>query len=184
VCSPISWAEFDTFKKDKIDTGEVTSGAMFGTKEELNGNYLYRMAGAVIGIYANSRAEAMYPVLTTDSDGAPLTGANNYTLTFPPGQLPPANAFWSVTMYKLPESLLVDNPINRYVINSPMLPNLIKNPDGGLTLYIQNSSPGEEQGPNWLPAPPGPFTIFMRVYWPKPEALDGTWQPPKLVKVS
>lgn len=179
-----AWAEFDAFKKDKIDTGEVTSGAMFGTKEELNGNYLYRMAGAVIGIYANSRAEAMYPVLTTDSDGAPLTGANNYTLTFPPGQLPPANAFWSVTMYKLPESLLVDNPISRYVINSPMLPNLIKNPDGGLTLYIQNSSPGEEQGPNWLPAPPGPFTIFMRVYWPKPEALDGTWQPPKLVKVS
>lgn len=179
-----AWAEFDAFKKDKIDTGEVTSGAMFGTKEELNGNYLYRMAGAVIGIYANSRAEAMYPVLTTDSDGAPLTGANNYTLTFPPGQLPPANAFWSVTMYKLPESLLVDNPINRYVINSPMLPNLIRNPDGGLTLYIQNSSPGEEQGPNWLPAPPGPFTIFMRVYWPKPEALDGTWQPPKLIKVS
>ena len=179
-----AWAEFDAFKKDKIDTGEVTSGAMFGTKEELNGNYLYRMAGAVIGIYANSRAEAMYPVLTTDSDGAPLTGANNYTLTFPPGQLPPANAFWSVTMYKLPESLLVDNPISRYVINSPMLPNLIKNPDGGLTLYIQNSSPGEEQGPNWLPAPPRPFTIFMRVYWPKPEALDGTWQPPKLVKVS
>ena len=179
-----AWAEFDAFKKDKIDTGEVTSGAMFGTKEELNGNYLYRMAGAVIGIYANSRAEAMYPVLTTDSDGAPLTGANNYTLTFPPGQLPPANAFWSVTMYKLPESLLVDNPINRYVINSPMLPNLIKNPDGGLTLYIQNSSPGDEEGPNWLPAPPGPFTIFMRVYWPKPEALDGTWQPPKLVKVS
>ena len=179
-----AWAEFDAFKKDKIDTGEVTSGAMFGTKEELNGNYLYRMAGAVIGIYANSRAEAMYPVLTTDADGAPLTGANDYTLTFPPGQLPPANAFWSVTMYKLPESLLVDNPINRYVINSPMLPSLIKNPDGGLTLYIQNSSPGEEQGPNWLPAPPGPFTIFMRVYWPKPEALDGTWQPPKLVKVS
>ena len=179
-----AWAEFATFKKDKIDTGEVTSGAMFGTKEELNGNYLYRMAGAVIGIYANSRAEAMYPVLSTDSDGAPLTGANNYTLTFPPGQLPPANAFWSVTMYKLPESLLVDNPINRYVINSPMLPNLIKNPDGGLTLYIQNSSPGEEVGPNWLPAPPGPFTIFMRVYWPRPEALDGTWQPPKLVKVS
>jgi len=179
-----AWAEFDAFKKDKIDTGEVTSGAMFGTKEELNGNYLYRMAGAVIGIYANSRAEAMYPVLTTDSDGAPLNGANNYTLTFPPGQLPPANAFWSVTMYKLPESLLVDNPISRYVINSPMLPNLIKNPDGGLTLYIRNSSPGEEQGPNWLPAPPGPFTIFMRVYWPKPEALDGTWQPPKLVKVS
>lgn len=179
-----AWAEFNTFKKDKVDTGEVKSGQLFGTREELNGNYLYRMAGAVIGIYANSNAEAMYPVLSTDSDGVPLTGANNYTLTFPAGQLPPANAFWSVTMYKMPESLLVDNPINRYVINSPMLPDLTTNPDGSLTIFVQNSSPGADKEANWLPAPEGPFTIFMRVYWPKPEALDGTWQPPKLVKTS
>lgn len=178
-----AWGEFATFKKDKIDTGEVKSGQLFGTKEQLNANYLYRMAGAVIGIYANSNAEAMYPVLSTDSDGAPLTGANKYTLTFPDGQLPPVNAFWSVTMYKLPESLLVDNPINRYVINSPMLPDLVKNPDGSLTLYIQNSPPESDRQPNWLPAPPGPFTVFMRLYWPTGDALDGTWQPPKLVKV-
>ncbi len=178
-----AWNEFATFKKDKIDTGEVKSGQLFGTREQLNGNYLYRMAGAVIGIYANSNAEAMYPVLSTDSDGAPLTGADKYTLTFADGQLPPVNAFWSVTMYKLPESLLVDNPINRYVINSPMLPDLIRNPDGSVTLYVQNSPPESDRQPNWLPAPPGPFTVFMRLYWPKPEALDGTWQPPKLVKV-
>jgi hypothetical protein len=178
-----AWAEFATFKKDKIDTADVKSGQLFGTKEQLNGNYLYRMAGAVIGIYANSNEEAMYPVLSTDSDGAPLTGADKYTLTFPDGQLPPANAFWSVTMYKLPESLLVDNPVNRYVINSPMLPDLVRNPDGSLTLYVQNSMPESDKTPNWLPAPPGPFQVFMRVYWPKPEALDGTWQPPKLVKV-
>jgi hypothetical protein len=179
-----AWAEFATFKKDKIDTGEVTSGQLFGTKDELNGNYLYRMAGAVIGIYANSKAEAMYPVLSIDSDGKPLSGENKYTLTFPAGGLPPVNAFWSVTMYKLPESLLVDNPINRYLINSPMLPNLVKNADGSLTLYIQNSPPQSDKQPNWLPAPPGPFTVFMRLYWPKDEALNGTWQPPKLVKVS
>lgn len=80
-----AWAEFSAFKKDKIDTGAVKSGQLFGTKEQLNANYLYRMAGAVIGIYANSNAEAMYPVLSTDSDGAPLTGANSYTLTFPAG---------------------------------------------------------------------------------------------------
>ena len=178
-----AWSEFATFKKDKIDTGEVKSGDLFGSKEELKGNYLYRMAAAVIGIYGNSKQEAMYPVLSTDSDGAELTGANKYTLTFPDGQLPPANAFWSVTMYKLPESLLVDNPINRYVINSPMLPDLVKNPDGSLTLYVQNSLPESDKTANWLPAPPGPFQVFMRVYWPKPEALDGTWQPPKLVKV-
>jgi hypothetical protein len=113
-----------------------------------------------------------------------LDGANNYTLRFAPGQLPPVNAFWSVTMYKLPESLLVANPINRYLINSPMLPNLVKDPDGGLTIYIQNSSPGPEKEPNWLPSPPGPFTLYMRLYSPKPEALDGTWQTPKIVKVS
>jgi hypothetical protein len=138
----------------------------------------------VIGIYANSKEEAMYPVLSVDADGKPLSGENKYALTFPAGGLPPANAFWSVTMYKLPESLLVDNPINRYVINSPMLPDLTKNPDGSITLYVQNSPPASDKQPNWLPAPPGPFVVFMRVYWPKPEALDGTWQPPKLTKVS
>ncbi len=179
-----AWTEFSTFKKDEIDTGQVKAGDLFGTKDELKGNYLYRMAGAVIGIYANSTAEAMYPVLTVDADGQPLTGANNYTLTFPAGQLPPVNAFWSVTMYKLPESLLVENSINRYVINSPMLPNLVKNPDGSLTIYVQNTSPGAEKEPNWLPAPAGPFQMFMRLYWPKPEALEGSWTPPKAVKVS
>lgn len=178
-----AWAEFNGFKKDKIDTGEVKSGDLFGTQEELNGNYLYRMAAAVIGIYGNSKQEAMYPALSTDSDGAPLTGADKYTLTFPAGQLPPVNAFWSLTMYKMPESLLVDNPINRYVINSPMLPDLVKNPDGSITLYIQNASPDPEKEANWLPSPPGPFTMFMRLYWPKPDALDGSWQPPKVMKV-
>jgi hypothetical protein len=179
-----AWAEFTTFKKDKIDTGQVTSGQVFGTREQLGDNYLYRMAGAVLGIYGNSSTEAMYPVLSTDSDGAPLNGAHDYTLRFAPGQLPPVNAFWSVTMYKLPESLLVDNPINRYLINSPMLPNLAKDPDGGLTIYIQNSSPGPEKEPNWLPSPAGPFTLYMRLYSPKPEALDGQWKAPKPVKVS
>ncbi len=178
-----AWAEFSTFKKDKIDTGLVKSEDLFGPREQLV-DYLYRMAAAVVGIYGNSKQEAMYPVLATDSTGVPLTGANDYTLTFPPGQLPPVNAFWSVTMYKLPESLLVDNPINRYLINSPMLPNLVKNPDGGLTMYVQNAAPGPEKEVNWLPAPPGPVQIVMRLYWPKPEALDGIWQPPKLVKVS
>ena len=178
-----AWAEFNSFKKDKVDTGEIKSGEMFGTKEDLNGNYLFRMAAAVIGIYGSSKQEAIYPVLSTDSDGAPLTGANKYTLTFPAGQLPPVNAFWSVTMYKLPQSLLVDNPINRYVINSPMLPDLVKNPDGSLTLYVQHSATPSDEQPNWLPAPEGPFVVFMRLYWPKPEALDGSWQPPKMVKV-
>lgn len=177
-----AWTELNTFKKDKLDTGQVTSGDMFGTKDELKDNYLYRMAAAVLGIYGNSKQEAMYPVYGTDADGQPLTGANNYTLTFPAGQLPPVNAFWSLTMYKMPQSLLVDNPINRYLINSPMLPGLVKNPDGSLTLYLQNQSPGPDKEANWLPTPPGPFTAVLRLYWPKPDALSGAWQAPKLLK--
>jgi hypothetical protein len=178
-----AWAEFDTFKKDKVDTGQVSSAQFFGTAADLKGNYLYRMAGAVLGIYGNTAAEAIYPNSSNDSAGAPLTGANNYTYRFAPGQLPPVNAFWSLTMYELPRSLLVTNPINRYLINSPMLPNLIKDPDGGITLYLQNASPGPEREANWLPAPAGPFAVVLRLYWPKPDALNGQWQAPKPVRV-
>ena len=177
-----AWAEFDTLKKDKIDTNQVGAADFFGTKEDLNGNYLYRMAGAVLGIYGNTKEEALYPAATVDSAGAPLTGANNYTYRFEPGQLPPVNAFWSLTMYQLPESLLVANPVDRYVINSPMLDDLVRDPDGGITLYLQNQSPGPAKEANWLPAPKGPFLVALRLYWPKPDALDGQWQAPKPVK--
>ena len=85
-------------------------------------------------------------------------------------------------MHELPGSLLVANPINRYLINSPMLPELKKNADGGLTLYIQNESPGKKLESNWLPAPKGPFATYMRLYWPAEAALDGSWTAPKLVK--
>ena len=78
---------------------------------------------------------------------------DNYTITFPAGQLPPVNAFWSVTMYDGKSQLLIKNPINRYLINSPMLPGMKKNADGSLTLYIQKDSPGKAKETNWLPAP-------------------------------
>ena len=175
-------AELDTFKKEKIDTGQVTSAQLFGTRQDLGSNYLYRMAGAVLGIYGNTAAEAIYPAATVDSTGAPLTGASSYTYRFPPDQLPPVNAFWSLTMYEMPQSLLYDNPINRYLINSPMLPDLVKDPDGGYTLYLQHDPPGPDKRANWLPAPPGPFFAALRLYWPKPDALDGQWQAPKPVK--
>lgn len=178
-----AWAEFDALKKDKVDTGQVSSADFFGTAADLKGNYLYRMAGAALGIYGNTAAEAIYPVSFSDSTGAPLTGANNYTYRFPPGQLPPVNAFWSLTMYELPKSLLVANPINRYLVNSPMLPGLVKDPDDGYTIFIQHHSPGAEQQANWLPAPPGPFVVVLRLYWPKPEALSGQWTAPEPVKV-
>jgi hypothetical protein len=174
-----AWAQLQTLQKDKIDTCQVSAGDLFGTREMLGDNYLYRMAGAVLGIYGNSKQEATYPIFSNDSTGAPLTGANNYTYRFPPGQLPPVNAFWSLTMYELPSSLLVANPINRYLINSPMLNTLTKDPDGGITLYIQNQSPGADKESNWLPAPQGPFRLIERLYWPKDEALNGQWKAPQ-----
>jgi hypothetical protein len=174
-----AWAEFDTFKKEKVDTDQVTSANMFGTAADLKGNYLYRMAGAALGIYGNTAAEAIYPGAFSDSTGAPLTGVNNYTFHFPKDQLPPVNAFWSLTVYELPQSLLVANPINRYLINSPMLPSLVPDKDGGYTFYVQNASPGADKEANWLPAPKGPFVMVLRLYWPKPDALNGTWKAPK-----
>jgi hypothetical protein len=177
-----AWAAFAEFKK-QADAGTVTAGDVFGTREYLKNNYLYRMTAAVLGIYGNSKQEAMYPMYSVDADGQKLDGANRYTLRFAPGQLPPVNAFWSLTMYELPASLLVANPLNRYLLNSPMLPQFKRDADGGLTLYIQNESPGADKEPNWLPAPKGPFIMFMRLYWPKAEAMNGTWKQPPLQRV-
>ena len=177
-----AWVEYDNFQKQKIDTWEVNSGDLFGTRDYLKNNYLYRMAGTVLGIGGNSKQEAMYPIYAVDAAGQKLDGANRYTMHFAPGELPPVNAFWSLTMYELPQSLLVANPINRYLINSPMLPQLVKDADGGLTLYIQNESPGKDKERNWLPAPKGPFIEAMRLYWPKEEALDGKWKAPPMTK--
>ncbi|MDT5267516.1 MAG: hypothetical protein QOI90_4142 [Mycobacterium sp.] len=177
-----AWAEFDAFKKDKVDTGQVSAADLFGTAQYLAGNYLYRMAGAVLGIYGNSKDEAIYPGTAFDSTGQPLTGADQYTYHFASGQLPPVNAFWSLTMYEMPQSLLVANPMNRYLINSPMLSSLLKEPDGGITLYLQNESPGADKEANWLPAPKGPFQVILRLYWPKPDALNGSWKAPQPVR--
>ena len=174
-----AWAEFAGLVK-QFDAGKVTSGDVFGTREYLKNNYLYRMTAAVLGIWGNSKLEAMYPVYGVDADGKKLDGANRYSLHFAAGQLPPVNAFWSLTMYELPASLLVANPLNRYLINSPMLPQLKKDADGGLTLLIQNESPGKDKEINWLPAPKGPFIMYMRLYWPKDQAVEGKWTAPPL----
>lgn len=165
-----------------MEAGKLTSGEVFGTRKFLKNNYLYRWV-ATIGIYGNSKQEAMYPVYRVDNDDKPLSGANRYTLHFDKGEYPPVKAFWSITMYDLPQSLLVANPINRYLINSPMLPDMKKDADGGLTIYIQNESPGKDKESNWLPAPKGPFAMYMRLYWPAETALDGSWKQPELNKM-
>ncbi len=176
-----AWQALAEFRKTKMDSGEVTSGDIFGTREYLNNNYLYRMAAAVLGIYGNSKLEAIYPIYSMDALGEKLDASKNrYALRFAPGQLPPVNAFWSLTMYEMPSSQLVANPLNRYLINSPMLPDLKHDADGGLTLYIQHESPGNDKESNWLPAPSGPFMAALRLYWPRDEALNGKWKQPPL----
>jgi hypothetical protein len=170
--------------------GWRVGGLAGGDAAFFNGDWLKRAAVAKAGIYANDPVEAMYPLTRTDSTGQPLDGSkHNYTLTFAPGQFPPVNAFWSVTMYDGKTQLLIENPINRYLINSPMVPGMKKNPDGSLTIYIQNKTPGKASESNWLPAPDGPIYLVMRLYWPKetpPSILPpgaGTWNPPGVLRV-
>jgi hypothetical protein len=172
-----AWADLAGLVK-QFDAGKVTSGDVFGTREYLKNNYLYRMAAAALGIWGNSKQEAMYPIYAVDADGQKLDGSKRYSVRFAPDQLPPVNAFWSLTMYELPASLLVANPINRYLLNSPMLPQYKRDADGGLTLIIQNESPGKGKEANWLPAPKGPFLMFLRLYWPTSEATEGKWTAP------
>lgn len=162
-----------------------------GAPDAYNGDWMLRAVAAKAGIYGNSTEEATYPFTRNDVTGGVLDGSKGrYTLTFAANQLPPVNAFWSVTMYHGDNQLLVQNAIDRYLINAPMLPQMKRNADGGVTIYIQRDDPGEAQRANWLPAPNGPIYLVMRLYWPKTEAPallpigKGTWQPPGVIRVS
>jgi len=182
-------AKVDKYLSDeqKIINGWKVS-ALFGDRGFFHGDWLLRAAGAKGGIYGNTAEEATYPFTKTLANGEALDGSkHSYTLTFVAGQFPPVNAFWLVTMYDGKTQLLIKNPINRYLINSPMLPGMKKNADGSVTLYIQNKSPGADKESNWLPAPSGEIYLVMRLYWPKAEPPSilplgsGTWQPPGVV---
>ncbi len=187
-------AGFATLEKTAESVGSIVNGwnigSAAGSREFYNGNWALRAAAAKLGIYGNSEAEAVYPFTRNDANGIVADGSKHtYMMTFPAGQLPPVNAFWSITMYDGRTQLLIDNPINRYLINSPMLPELKNNPDGSLTVYVQKDSPGKDRESNWLPAPNGPMFVVMRLYWPKTEAPSvyplgkGAWKPPVLVPV-
>ena len=143
-------------------------------------NYTFRAVVARVGLGANLPEDAVYPRATRSADGRPLTGAHRYVIRFPKGRLPPVNAFWSLTMYNARQSF-VANPIDRYAIGDR--DRLRYDADGSLPLYLQHDSPGGDRESNWLPAPEGSFNVFMRLYWPKPEILDGTWKPPAIERV-
>ena len=157
----------------------VTKGlGVYGT------DYMKRAVVAAFGWPANLPQDAVYPYTEVDSEGRTLSGANKYTLTFAKGETPPVNAFWSITMYEIDKGWwFVPNPLNKFTV-SPRN-DLKSNPDGSLTLYFQNESPGTELEANWLPAPKGEFIPMLRMYWPKetdPSINNGTWKPPPVEK--
>jgi hypothetical protein len=182
---------------DKVDARVKTLGteingwrvsSPFGNRAFFNGDWLLRAAGARAGIYGLDADEATYPMTRIAPDGSPLDGSKHkYTITFEKGQLPPVNAFWSITMYDGKTQFLVANPLDRYLINSPMLGGMKFGADGSLTIRVQKDSPGKDEEANWLPAPDGPLFMAMRLYWPKTEPPSilppgkGTWRPPKVV---
>ncbi len=161
------------------DGGKLINGWVFTTKAGTYGtDYLQRAFITAIGLGANRPQDAVYPTSEADAEGKPYSGANKYVMHFAKGQTPPAEGFWSITMYNA-EYFFIDNPLNKYTV-SPRN-DLKYNADGSLDLYVQNESPGKDKEANWLPAPKGKFVLMMRLYWPQeknPSILDGTWTPP------
>jgi len=141
--------------------------------------YLKRAIIAQAGLGANLPEDAIYPINLADETGKPLDGTNKYTLHFDKGDMPPANAFWSVTLYD-EQGFQVPNSLNRFAVSSWMP--FKYNADESLDLYFQNENPGAEKEANWLPAPKEPFNLTMRIYAPKPEALTGKWNPPPVLR--
>jgi len=173
----------------------LISGKVLGTRAFLNEsaktNYeletpnILRSVAAHVGLYGNSAAEAIYPMYFTDANKQPLDASTNrYTLTIEKGQLPPVKAFWSLTMYDGKTQLFIENPLERYLLNSSMMDEFKMEEDGSLMFHIAKDSPGKELESNWLPAPDGPFYMVLRLYGPEPDALEGKWTPPKLQKTN
>ncbi|MEY9931764.1 hypothetical protein ABH926_006413 [Catenulispora sp. GP43] len=141
--------------------------------------YFKRAAVAAGGLGANPPEDAVYPILAVDADGEPLLGERDYILHFDAGALPPAGAFWSVTMYD-GQGFQAANPIGRFALGDR--DPLVYNADSSLDILFSHNDPGLERRANWLPAPTGPLGVTMRIYAPEPEVLDGRWSPPAVHK--
>jgi len=167
-------------KKQKTTDGWLflTSGVgNFGT------DYLLRGMANLLGPGWNRPQDAVYPLSQKDADGEEYNGARHrYVVRFEKGRMPPAEAFWSLTMYDT-DFFFVPNPINRYELSQRN--RFVTNPDGSVEMYLQAESPGKEKEANWLPAPKGKFALVLRIYSPRetpPSILDGSWTPPPVKK--
>jgi hypothetical protein len=151
-----------------------SNGANFGV------DYLSRAATARSNMYDNAPQETRYIYTDFDSSRQRLNGKHAYTVTFPKGQTPPVNGFWSLTLYN-EAHLFAPNPLNRFSLGTKS--KFMKlDVDGSLTLYVQGNSPGTDKEVNWLPAPEGDFSLYIRAYWPKDELMEGRWTPPQVRK--
>ncbi|HKO78355.1 MAG TPA: DUF1254 domain-containing protein [Flavobacterium sp.] len=169
----------------KESIGKTTNSLhLFGSRADLKNDYVIRATAAAMGIYGNTKEEAVYIGSMKDSDGVPMNAANKYVIHFSKRELPPVGYFWSITMYNLPQRNLVKNPINRYSIGD-RTKGLKYDVDGGLTLYLQTVSPGKNKESNWLPAPEkGGMTVIVRLYGPEKIVTSGEWKMPFPKKVN
>ncbi|SDK22717.1 MULTISPECIES: DUF1254 domain-containing protein [Bradyrhizobium] len=164
--------------KDENGWTYTTKGGVYGTE------YLFRAFCCAVGLGMNRPQDAIYPISQKDVEGRTYSGANKYVMKFAKGELPPAQGFWSLTMYDK-GYFFVENPINRYSISARQ--NLKANPDGSIDLYLQKDSPGKDRESNWLPAPAGDFILMLRMYWPQektPSIINGSWKIPPVKKVA
>ncbi|MET4372561.1 hypothetical protein ABIA99_005270 [Bradyrhizobium sp. LB12.1] len=163
--------------KDENGWGYTTKGGVYGTE------YLFRALCCAVGLGMNRPQDAIYPISQKDVDGKAYSGTNKYVMRLAKGQLPPAQGFWSLTMYDK-NYFFVENPINRYSISARQT--LKPNPDGSVDLFLQKDSPGKDKESNWLPAPAGDFILMLRMYWPQertPSIINGSWKIPPVKKV-
>jgi hypothetical protein len=169
-------------KAAKQAGGEGGKGWVYTTRSGVYGvDYLYRAAIALCCLGENLPQDAIYPSLSTDSEGRPLDGTGKYVLHFDKGKFPPVNAFWSVTAYDT-DGYFIPNALNRLALGDR--DKLVNNPDGSLDLHIQAITPGTQKEANWLPVNEKPFTLLMRLYSPRSELLDNIWAPPALKRLN
>lgn len=160
----------------QLDTrwSTTNNNAAFGT------DYFTRTAVAKSNILVNAPTETKYFYQDLDREAKRLSGSSSYTVTFPKGATPPVDGFWSLTLYDA-QHFFVPNALSRYSLGTKNK-TLSYSPDGSLTIYVQEKPPAKGKEQNWLPAPEGDFSLYLRTYWPKTEIVDGTWTPPFVVK--